>query len=493
MPRLATFLNRESSMSKFPLLSKLVALVAVIFVLSMALNAVHGLVAERQARQSEAEAGVSDSLAGPQAVLGPVLQMRCEELWTHRDGVGKDVKVVTERRELVVHGWPRALVVNAAVAIEPRYRGLFKLNSYAAKATMIADWDPLKLPQPAPEHPGATVACAAPVVAVGLSDARGIRSADIRVDGKALAVQPGSRLASAPRGLHADLEGGAAATSLHAEVALELAGTKSVAWAPIGELTTLRLTSDWPHPSFGGRFLPKDRDVSPQGFSARWLVSALATTAQQNALLGVPLCAPTEDGETGAPAAKSNCIETFSAAFVDPVNRYVLSDRAAKYGLLFVVLTFVGVGLIELGKRLRVHPVQYLLVGFALVVFFLLLLSLSEHVRFAVAYACASIACTALLIFYATTVLGGIRLGLAFGATIGLLYGALYALLQMEQMALLLGSLLLFAVLAAIMAATRRIDWYATAARLREDAASKGKAAGSVEEGADALQTASQG
>ena len=156
--------------------------------------------------------------------------------------------------------------------------------------------------------------------------------------------------------------------------------------------------------------------------------------------------------------------------FIDPVNGYVLNDRAVKYGLLFIVLTFVPVALVEVMRRLRVHPIQYLLVGFALTVFFLLLLSLSEHLRFWQAYLAASAACTALLAFYGAHVLGGFRAGLAFGAGLGVLYGALYALLQMEQTALVLGSLLMFAALAGVMVATRRIDWYALMAQLRSEA-----------------------
>ena len=149
---------------------------------------------------------------------------------------------------------------------------------------------------------------------------------------------------------------------------------------------------------------------------------------------------------------------------------YVLSDRATKYGLLFIALTFVGVGAVEVLRRLRVHPIQYLLVGSALAVFFLLLVSLSEHVPFAVAYLAAAAACTTLLTFYGSFVLRGGRAGAIFGAAIAALYGALYALLQLEQTALLLGSILLFAVLAALMVATRRIDWYGLFERMRSEA-----------------------
>jgi len=288
-------------------------------------------------------------------------------------------------------------------------------------------------------------------------------------------VMPGSLLKNAARGLHAALAPDTAAATFRTEISLELAGTKSIAWAPVGEQTRLTLSSDWAHPSFAGRFLPGEREVSARGFTAQWQVSALATTARQAIQSDAALCDLREGTSDGGLAAVSDearrgCVETFGVGFIDPVNGYVLNDRALKYGLLFVVLTFVGVGLVELTRRLRVHPIQYLLVGFALTVFFLLLLSLSEHVRFAIAYLCASAACTGLLTFYGSFVLRGVRPGLVLGAAIGLLYGALYALLQMEQAALVLGSVLLFAVLAAVMIATRRIDWYALATQLRDDA-----------------------
>ena len=143
---------------KFPLLGKLVALGAVIVVLLLSLNAVHGLVNERRARQFEAEQSVADSLAGQQTVLGPVLQLRCEELWTRTEGSGKDQKTINERRELISTAWPSRLNVIAQATIEPRYRGLFKLNGYAAKNAIVADWAPLAQPQPAADHPGARIA-----------------------------------------------------------------------------------------------------------------------------------------------------------------------------------------------------------------------------------------------------------------------------------------------------------------------------------------------
>ena len=207
-----------------------------------------------------------------------------------------------------------------------------------------------------------------------------------------------------------------------------------------------------------------EQSVPPQ--AASW--GASACRLDDNALDAVP---PREEGRRGS------CIETFGVSFMDPVSPYLLSDRATKYGLLFIVLTFVGVGAIEVLRRLRVHPIQYLLVGAAIAIFFLLLVSLSEHVPFSVAYLAAAAACTGLLTFYGTFVLRGSRAGAAFGAAIAALYGALYALLQLEQPALLLGTMMLFAVLAALLIATRRIDWYGLFGRIRSES---GHAAGSA-------------
>jgi inner membrane protein len=473
---------------RFPLLGKLAALTAVGAALMVGLSLVGGVVHDRQAWQAEAENSVAQSLATQQTLLGPVLQRHCEERWERTEGEGKDRKTVTNERTFVLTAWPQRLDVTSRAAIEARYRGIFKTNSYLLKAGISADWQNLAALRPVAEQPGARLRCDAPVLAVALSDARGIRMAGVKIGGEPLAVLPGSALAGLEPGLHAVLDDVPAlyAAAQHVEITLELAGTRSLAWVPVGDQTTIRVASDWPHPSFAGSFLPVAREVGPQGFDAQWKVSALATNAQRGVLAGAGICpivdaADDEGYLTSARAASPpKCLEAFGVTFIDPVNSRMLSDRAVKYGLLFIVLTFVGVTLTEVLRRLRVHPIQYLLVGCALTVFFLLLLSLGEHLPFGLAYLCAAAACTLLLAYYGGHVLQGKRAGLAFGAGIAALYGALYAVLQLEQTALVLGSILLFAVLAAVMVATRRIDWYALAARMRDDAAAPIEAAGAA-------------
>lgn len=451
---------------RFPMVGKAAALVAVSVALMIAIDAIQGLVNERRNRQLEAEQNVANASSGPQVVAGPVLRRRCVEQWDHVVGAGKDSRVQAEQRETLLTAFPQDLNLRASAAIEPRYRGIFKSNGYLSKMQMTADWSSLDaLKTPLPKQLGGRVSCDAATLAVGVGDSRGIQSASVRAAGQTLEVLPGSGFEPHNGGFHAVL---LAQTStqdlvLNVEVTLELAGTRHMSWIPVGDQTQVRLESDWPHPSFAGRFLPNERKIEASGFNASWKISALATTAQQAMRAGMTVCA------LGEVAAGSNapCVDSFGVSFMDPVNHYVLSDRALKYAVLFIALTFVGVTLLEVMRRVRVHPVQYLLVGCALTTFFLLLLSLSEHLPFMAAYAAAAAACVALLGYYGFHILGGLRAGLGFGSAIAMLYGVLFALLQLEQCALVLGSMLLFAVLAAAMVMTRRVDWYALARELR--------------------------
>jgi inner membrane protein len=436
---------------RFPLLGKVVGVGAVTLGLWVALDRVSGIVTEREARLREAEGSVADSLAARQRLVGPLLQRRCEETWNTVVGEGKARHTVSERREFVLATTPRTLDIDADAALEARYRGIFKVNGYALKATLAAGWTDLAALRPRAEHPGSRLSCDAPLVLFGVGDARGLRRVALRVGEAPLDVLPGTPRKHLPQGFHAVVPAAwvDAAGPIRVELALELVGTGALEVAPTGDTTHVTLVSDWPHPSFQGRFLPVERDIGPRGFKAVWRLSALATSAPRDLL---------EDAER---------VETFSVGFIDPVNVYVLADRATKYGVLFILLTFVGIALVEVLRRVRVHPIQYLLVGGAMTLFFLLLVSLSEHLAFGWAYLAATAACTLLLTFYGTFVLQGWRAGAALGAALGALYGALYLLLQLEQTALLLGALLLFAVLAAVMVATRRLDWYGLIEQLR--------------------------
>jgi inner membrane protein len=463
---------------KFPLLAKLGAVAVVGLMLALVLWRIEGLVGERKARGEEAVRGVERSHAAAQSVLGPLLMRRCTEDWDDVTDGDKGRVVKPMRLDFELRQAPRRLVVDGQTQADPLRRGLYKINAWAGHFAVSAEFAAMASLQPgAPQHAGGRLHCGAPALFVALSDVRGVRAAVVDIDGQALAVEPGTYGSDYPNGLHVMLpagriEGDAAARPMSVRLDLDLIGTAQLAWVPAAATLRWSLKSDWPHPSFGGQFAPSQRDVRADGFGATWSLSSLATTASADIASGLALCAPSGIGglvdDAGDPVAKSDkCLDLMSVAFIDPVNPYVLSDRAVKYDLLFIALTFIAVGLIEVLSGRRVHPVQYLLVGLALSLFFLLLLSLSEHLAFGKAYAAAAAACAALLGFYASAMLGRALSGLLFGLGIALLYGLLYVLLQMEQNALVIGSVMLFMGLALVMTLTRRIDWYALFARLR--------------------------
>jgi inner membrane protein len=229
----------------------------------------------------------------------------------------------------------------------------------------------------------------------------------------------------------------------------EITGLQSLSFIPSARRHEVRLAADWPHPSFRGRHLPEAREVSKDGFQAAWRISELASEAPRI----LAACAD--------PACKALEQSHFGVSLIEPVDVYVQAHRAIKYALLFVLLTFAAFFLFEIMRELRIHPIQYALVGLALAMFFLLLIALSEHVRFVYAYLASALACVTLIACYAQAVLKSWSRALGFAAMLTALYTMLYALLRSEDHSLLLGALLVCGVLAAVMMLTRRVDWYA--------------------------------
>lgn len=428
---------------------KLGILLLVMLMLIVVLARIGWLVDERQARQEEAELSVAASQAGEQRLLGPMVFRWCVESWESTTGAGESRRVERQRREFTLTRLPNQLSVDGTLNQETRYRSVFKVRGYAGRVLLKAQFDDLAALTPVAEHAGSQMTCSDPQMAVSVSDPRGLQSVEIRRGADLLPVLSGTGNDTFPRGLRAALRQQALDQPLELAVSLQLSGTTRFSVVPAASATTVLLRSDWPHPSFGGRFLPSPatRTVDAKGFTAQWQVSELATDATADVLKG------------------RKDPDTLDFSMVDPINPYVMSDRAIKYGLMFIVLTFVCVGMLELLVGRQVHPVQYLLVGLAISLFFLLLLSLSEHLSFAWSYGAAAGAVVGLLGFYGTAMLGHRGRGLGFGALIALLYGALYVVLIQEQTALLIGALLLFSVLALVMVLTRRIDWYALQAQ----------------------------
>ncbi|EMD9442549.1 hypothetical protein WL74_35715 [Burkholderia cepacia] len=442
------------------------------------LQMVQSIVHERSAYRMDALQSIWSSYAGPQTVSGPVLVVPYTEVTRVRDetpaGGATKTSLRSETKRLLV--FPKTLNVDGTLTTSVRYRGIHKALVYELTSRLtgtLALPDLKKLPQ-ADGHVSFKVDNA--YVAIGIGDIRGLTAQpDLRIGGARFDVEQGTRLDSLRQGVHANVDlaalaeaGAGAGAVVPFSIDLPLRGAESVAFAPVGDQNDFSLKSTWPHPSFDGAFLPNNRTVDARGFTGNWRVTSFNTKAREQIATG--------NGDSA--------IETASVSMIEPVNVYLQAERATKYGALFVMLTFASFFMYELVKRLRIHPIQYTLVGLSLALFFLLLLSLSEHIAFAYAYLAASGACIGLLGFYLSFVLHSVKRGAVFSALLAVLYAALYGLLLSEDNALMLGSLLLFAILAGIMTLTRRVDWYSLGAAW-QPLADKA-AAGAVKPGAQA-------
>ena len=347
---------------------------------------------------------------------------------------------------------PDAATIDATLTPEVRYRSLFPVIVYRSTVRLTGRFAPADLFAGLRVTPTAVHWDRARVI-VSLSDMRGaVAVSPLTFGGRDQPLEPATDAASPFRGaLQAPVTVDPEAVTPFA-VEMTLAGTGALRFLPIGKATEVHLQSPWRHPGFAGAFLPESRTVTDAGFDARWRVTYLARSFPHAWLY-----------EATARDERRQQLDAteFGVDFVQPVDQYQQTWRATKYGLLFILLTFAVVLLWEVRHALSLHPLQYLMVGCALVVFYLLLLSLSEHLGFAWAYGLAAAATVGLVTAYAARILAsGLRGGGVMAGWLGTLYGFLYTLLQLEDLALLLGSIAVFLMLAALMYFTRRIDWY---------------------------------
>ena len=416
---------------------------------------IHGLVRERQATRDAVVRDIARSAAYAQTLTGPILvvpyirTVQEEE----RDPAGA-TRVVTRRHSGQLLLLPATLEATATLGTGERRRGIYRARIFDARTRLQGVFE-------LPAHYGVAAdagsyAFGKPRLALGISDIRGIGNAlSLTTGGMQVAFAPGAGTDLLASGVHALLPAGdtAVARQLDYRIDLDLQGTSEFRITPVGRDTRVAFTSDWPHPGFVGEFLPRTRAVNARGFSAEWQTSFFATD------IGAALarCQSAAGNNPCADFAARN----FGVSFIDPVDQYLKSARATKYAFLFIALTFAGIFLLEVLRLFSVHPVQYGLVGLALAMFFLLLLSFSEHIGFDAAYAVAATTCVSLIAYYLGCVLRNRLHGAWAGAGLAVLYGLLYGILGSEDYALLMGSLLVLALLAAVMVLTRRVNWAA--------------------------------
>jgi inner membrane protein len=403
-----------------------------------------GLVRERQSMRDTAALRVADGWGGPQTIGGFVLAVP-----THSETRDAEGKLVGSRNdtEIVLADEQRTV---ADLAVEKRRVGMYEVPVYTGDVTLSGRILPDDLHRFAGES-GETWSMDRAELRLLIADTRGLQHiAMATVDGNPVRLASStSRLGpytvlSVPVAIDPGRR-----TPLDYAVTLRIAGTESFSALPLARNNSVRIRSPWPDPSFIGALLPGTRQVSSRGFDASWQVLDL------NRAYGQHWSASDDDvGKRLEPSA-------IGVTLYQPGSVYQQNDRAGKYGLLFIALTFVAFFLFEVLRGLRLHPVQYLLVGAAMTSFYVLLLALSEQIGFGPAYAVASAAVVLIVGGYAVAALQARRAGLTLGGVLALVYAILYGLIGAEQYALLIGAVVLVAVVAVLMYLTRRIDWYA--------------------------------
>lgn len=433
------------------LLYRLLAIGALSIVLLICLGAVADLVYERQQRSLEVKQDIARNSAYQQKVSGPVLVIPWRRIIREVVPVDGVTTRTAERISTgVIHLLPDSLNIDGTLKNELRERGIYRAHLYRAQTLVTGEF--LVPPHFNVTQDLADYSFGSPVLSMGISDIRGIDS-DLKLtfNDSEIAFQPGSASPILKDGAQAEVPVLDLGTEQRYSfsIPLNLQGTEQLRLMPVGRTTKVRLTSGWPHPSFIGEFLPVDRKISDAGFEATWSTSFFATNMQS---LFDTCFDPTQ--------CEALHSREFGVSLVDPVDQYLQSERSLKYGLLFIALTFAGFFLFEILKSIAVHPVQYGFVGMALVIFYLLLLSLSEHYGFAVAYTLSTTACVLLIGGYLRSVLHSNWHAAGFSAGLAAVYGVLYTVLNAEDFALLLGSVLLFFVLGLAMYVSRRVDWF---------------------------------
>lgn len=432
---------------------KIGMILAIALALLVPLAMIGGKIEERQATRSAVVNELASSSVGAQMVGGPLLVLPCTDHYVVEEGNSKDsFKKVNQSRDCTRAHVPQRLSVTGSITTENRYRGIYSARFFMGAFQFEGSFD---VPAETPAAAGVTREWGVPLLLFSLRDPRSIRNAPgLKWNGAVFPFSSGTAAGSQSAGIHAVLphKAGPFSGAHTFSFAMEILGLQSLHFVPSAKQHDVKLTADWPHPSFAGRHLPATREIGDKGFEAVWRISQLASEAPRS-LVGCrdPGCKQVEQ-------------YAFGVNLLEPIDVYAQSNRAVKYALLFVLLTFAGFFLFEILRDLRIHPVQYLLVGLALAVFFLLLIALSEHMRFVYAYLIAASACVGLIATYLQAVLKSTLRALGFAAMLTALYTMLYALLRSEDHSLLLGAVLVFSVLAAVMLLTRRIDWYRVAA-----------------------------
>jgi inner membrane protein len=423
--------NEPSFMARYAYAIKAVIIGFLVLLLLIPTSMIMGLIRERERSQDEATSEISSKWGDAQVVTGPVLVVPYIDTPNHRD---------------YALFLPEKLSVNGELLPEVRHRGIYETAVYSSHLQINGSFAPI---DPALQNiPTSRFLVNEAFIAVGINDMRGISNqAALLYNGKSYIFNPGVTIQSVfPNGMQTRVpltQSDSGWIAGNFSVNLDLRGSGQLYFSPVGKTTEVSINSNWPAPKFDGAFLPVKSTVQPKGFNASWQVSHLNRNFPQ------AFSAGKFDLRTA----------DFGIKLFLPVDGYQQSTRAVKYAILIVGLTFLVFYFIELLQRFYVHPLQYILIGLALCIFYTLLIALAEQLNFSLAYLIASVMTIGLVTAYTASIFGNFRISSGIGGAMLILYGFIYVIIRSEDQALLMGSLGLFIILAIVMYFSRKIKW----------------------------------
>ncbi|HBH07089.1 MAG TPA: cell envelope integrity protein CreD [Flavobacteriales bacterium] len=443
-----TFLQTINRWFRTSISVKVVTIIILTLLLLIPTKMIEDLIHEREWRMRGAMSEVGEKWGQSQTIHGPVLVIPYYEVYkTYNEE--KEKYVYTKSEDFYAYVLPDELYINGEARPAHLHRGIYDLVVYEADLSLSGTFPKLKL-----EELGINsdyVKWENVIVATGISDNGGIQNErlNITLDTAEYELKPGVGISVLTQsGVHTEIPYQDFVNSdkknLPFKLDLKIKGNERLYFVPVGKSTKVQLKSTWKDPSFGGQYAPDHREVQDSGFIAEWGITNLNRNYPQQ-------------------WANRNYNTELSAFGVDlmiGVDQYQKSFRATHYALLVIALTFMTFFFVEVSRKVRIHPLQYILVGLALALFYSLLISITEHLGFQVAYGISAVMVVGLVGYYSRFVFKSSRFAIYIASGIAIIYGFLYATLGSQEYALLMGSLGLFIILAVVMIATRRLPMF---------------------------------
>lgn len=419
-------------MKKESVAFRIFIIASITLMLLIPLLMIQSLIDERQKYRHEAIGEIKKSWAGSQTVAGPVLTAIKKTEKQDKDGN----KYMVEHRTNYL---PDKLVIYVNVQPEIRYKGIYETVLYKAKIKMMGQVNLTKLKERFPEDSYDEI-----YATFNVSDLKGMRKdSKLILNNKEYNLTPGIKNKIFRHGfytkVHLDKE-----TIQNFEIELDLNGMEFLGFIPLGKYTDANINSPWNNPGFEGAFLPASREIKKNNFKAKWSVNYFNRSY------------PQEWSDNSYDVFPS----TFGVKFLMPIDEYQKTTRTSKYGIMIIVLTFLSFFLVELFGKKVIHPIQYLLVGLALIIFYSILLAVSEYIVFQYSYLISSLLIISLIGLYIKSIYGSKQIAMLITGMLSVFYGFMYVILQLQDYSLLLGNIALFIILASVMFFTRKINWF---------------------------------